>query len=1361
MELIVAEKNNAARRISEVLSRGDFSTTKVNGVPVYEWDDRRCIGLAGHVVEVDFTEEYNDWHSTDPSDLIDADVTKKPSKKDIVGAVEKTARESRRAIIATDYDSEGELIGKEAYEIIKDVSDIPVRRVRFSSLTPGEIRDAFSNPGEIDDDLAAAGEARQIIDLIWGAALTRYISLASNRLGNAFLSVGRVQSPTLKILVDKEKEIEEFDPDPYWEIYADVDPSDEGDEEVESQYFYKEDGKEQERIWDSDAADEVYSKVSDAEEAVVDSVNTRTRNDYPPTPFDTTQFIRAAGAIGFSASNAMSIAEDLYTNGFISYPRTDNTVYPDEVEIDGVLEVLANHDDFSDDAKELLASDPTPTSGDKETTDHPPIYPTSLASRDELNDAEWRIYELVVRRFFATLADAAKWEHVKAVFDIDGESFKANGKRLIEEGYHAYYPYFSTEETSLPDLEAGDTVSVVDSEIEEKETQPPKRYGQSRLVEKMEEMGVGTKCLTGDTRIAVSDGDDVHRVRADEVFDEENTVMTDGDTDAEISVSDSLGSVVSFDHIESRIRNRDATVVSRRELEDDEEVLRIRTTNSEFSVTEDHPVYVFDDGINIRRADEINEGDELVSARLSVSYGYDDDGDAPALGWEEFTESCDKSTKLYGTGCNEGITEIREETGESQSVFAERLGTYHDAISRFETDKRDVPLWLAGDLDLVPEEIHGLNPEEKFENPFPIDWSPAVARLIGSVLGDGSVRYDESENTVDIRYHNTDEALIQRFVRDIEYIFGTEPSVHEREYDDKKDVYYVQLPSAVSRIVVEVLGEFEEKGAEYIPEKLQPVFVGALFDDEGHVSTDGKAFISNIDHSLLSEAGKMLSNYGIDSSLNEPQHKLYIRGRRDLELFLDTVPVLSDKKFYRGIEHLTDYGVTRRKARLLELIDGESLTSDEISDVLGVSRSVVNSYLRELKQDGYVETEIEGSNRSHDSNRSFLYSSKGYRNSVYSLVLGYPSTSEVVSVERRDYDGYVYDLTVDETAPNFAVEGGAVVHNSTRHNTIQKLYDRGYIEEDPPRPTGLARAVIEAMEEYADVVTDPEMTRRLEKDMERIAEGEISEEEVMEESREMLERIFEILEEKEEEIGESLREGLKEDRTLGDCPECGGDLVIRRTRGGSQFIGCDAYPDCENTYPLPNKGDPVLVDDKCDEHGLQKVKMLAGRSTHIHGCPICKEEEAEDDEETVIGDCPECGDDEGGELAVKRTRSGGRLVGCTRYPDCDYSLPLPRRGDLEITDEICDEHDLPEMVIHSGSEPWELGCPICNYENYKKQQEKDKGLQAIKGIGDATEEKLNDAGIEEVDDLKEADPEDLAEKVDGVSADRIQKWQSA
>ncbi|MDY6764276.1 MAG: toprim domain-containing protein, partial [Halobacteria archaeon] len=112
MELIIAEKNNAAKRISDILSEGDYTTRHVNNTSVYEWDDRVCIGLAGHVVEVDFTQEYNDWNSVDPKDLIGADLRKKPSKKNIVNAVKKLAKEADKAIIATDYDSEGELIGK-------------------------------------------------------------------------------------------------------------------------------------------------------------------------------------------------------------------------------------------------------------------------------------------------------------------------------------------------------------------------------------------------------------------------------------------------------------------------------------------------------------------------------------------------------------------------------------------------------------------------------------------------------------------------------------------------------------------------------------------------------------------------------------------------------------------------------------------------------------------------------------------------------------------------------------------------------------------------------------------------------------------------------------------------------------------------------------------------------------------------------------------------------------------------------------------------------------------------------------------------------------------------------------------------
>jgi len=1368
VELVIAEKNNAAERIAEILSGGDFSTGSANGVKTYEWHDetgeRVCIGLAGHVVEVDFTDEYNDWHAVEPSELVDAEIEKNPSKKDIVSAVERLARDAHRAVIATDYDSEGELIGKEAYEIIKDSADVPVDRVRFSSLTPNEVRSAFDDRDELDFDLAAAGEARQIIDLVWGAALTRYLSLASNRLGDSYLSVGRVQSPTLKILVDREKEIEEFEPDPYWEIYIDLLKD---DRTVEAQHFYKDDGREQERVWDGETAETVHDRASDASGAETVEVSTRTRNDYPPKPFDTTAFIRAAGSLGFNASRAMSVAEELYTNGFISYPRTDNTVYPDDIDVYGVLGVLENHDEFADDAAQLAELGRAPTSGDKETTDHPPIYPTALATRDELSEDEWEVYELVVRRFFATLAPPAEWEHVRATFGIDGDRYKSNGRRLLDAGYHEYYPYFGTDENRLPELEEGETLEVDEARIEEKETQPPSRIGQSKLVERMEDEGVGTKCLTADTRVVVPDEDgagdeDVRRTRVSELFDPTRVALADGDTDVAFSRDET--SVLSLDHTARSVGRRDGTLVSRREVEEGERVFRVRTSTAVFSVTEDHPVYVYDtdgDGegdIRVVPASGLNAGDRLVSVRPSVGAQATHEA---ALTWDGFASDCDKETKLYGTGCNDAVSEARDRRDESQAEFAERHGTYHDAVSRFETGDRDPPLWLLRELDAEPDGVHGLNDDVTFD-PFPIEWTPSIARLLGSVLGDGSVHVSDG-NTVDLRYQNTDPALIRRFVRDFENVFGVEPTVRRRETDDsRKTKYQAQAPSAVARVVRHLLRDFSPTD---VPRSLQPVFVGALFDDEGHISTDGKAFISNTDHGLLEDVTEALSAHGVGSSLNRDQHKLYIRGRRDLESFLDTVPVLADEKFQRGVSRLRGYSFTASKATVLELVSDEERTSDELASELGVTRSMVNKYLTELSDEGYVERRAEGSNRSHNANREYYYSAdrEAFRGSVYAVVARKPCSATVTATQERDYDGYVYDLTVDEEAPNFAVEGGAVVHNSTRHNTIDKLYSRGYVESNPPRPTGLARAVVEAMDEYADLVTDPEMTEQLEDDMRRISEGEVSQDAVMEESREMLDRIFEILEEKEDEIGETLLQGLKEDRTLGDCPECGGDLVVRTSRGGDEFVGCDSYPECENTYPLPDDGKLVLTDDECDEHGLKHVKILNGRSTYVHGCPICKADEAEEEDDIVIGDCPDCGDDEGGELAIKQTRGGGRLVGCTRYPDCDYSLPLPRRGDVEVTDGICEEHDLPELVVHQSwsDEPWELGCPICNYESYKAEQEEEKGLRAIDGVGPATEEKLEDAGVETVDDLNEADPDELAEDVDGVTASRIEGWQSA
>lgn len=826
MELIITEKDNAARRIAAILSGDSAEVERRNGVNVYRWGGKRCIGLSGHVVAVDFPSEYSDWRDVEPVELIGAEVEKTPTQENIVRTVRLLARDANRVTIATDYDREGELIGKEAYEIVRDVNDeADIDRVRFSSITEGEVTSAFDDPDEIDFDLAAAGEARQVIDLVWGAALTRFLSLSARQLGDDFISVGRVQTPTLKLIVDREREIEAFDPESYWEIFADLAK---GEESFDAQYFYRdEEGNEAERVWDEERAETVYDALQGANEAGVESVSRRTRTDDPPVPFNTTQFIRAASSIGYSAKRAMSIAEDLYTAGYITYPRTDNTVYPEDLDPRELLGAFTGNRTFGEDAKTLLEREEiSPTEGDEETTDHPPIHPTEeLPTKGELSEAEWEVYELVVRRFFATVADPARWEHLKVVLEAGEHRLKANGKRLIEPGYHAVYPYFSTNENFVPDVEEGETLALTEVRIEDKETQPPRRYGQSRLIETMEEMGIGTK--------------------------------------------------------------------------------------------------------------------------------------------------------------------------------------------------------------------------------------------------------------------------------------------------------------------------------------------------------------------------------------------------------------------------------------------------------------------------------------------------------------------------------------------------------STRHNTIEKLYDRGYIENDPPRPTKLATAVVEAGEEYADRVVSEAMTAQLEADMRAIAAGEKDLDEVAGESREMLERVFDDLMESREEIGDHLQQSLKADKTLGPCPESGHDLLVRRSRRGSYFVGCDGYPDCEYTLPLPNTGKPLILDETCEEHDLRHVKMLAGRGTFVHGCPQCKADEADAEEDRVIGACPNCGDEHGGELAIKQLRNGSRLVGCTRYPDCEYSLPLPRRGEIEITDEHCEEHGLPELLVHSGEEPWELGCPICNYREYQ-ERENDSGtdLESLEGVGAKTAEKLAAAGVESVSDLKDAEAETVADDVEGVSAERVRKWQA-
>lgn len=485
MHLIVAEKNISARRIAEILGQGKkISESKDAGVSTYTFGDTTTVGLRGHVVEIDFVPGYSNWRSEEytPRSLIDAKTIKIPTEKKIVTLLQKLAKKAERITIATDFDTEGELIGKEAYELVRAVNPkVIVDRARFSAITSQELNHAFSHTTELDFALAAAGEARQSIDLMWGAALTRFISLAARRGGQNILSVGRVQSPTLTMIVDREKEIEAFVPEKYWQISLDTEKS---GEKIEARHTHG-------RFHEKAAAQLAYDRSKAP--LVVTDVKTGTKQDRAPSPFDTTSYIVAAARLGFSAANAMRIAEDLYMNGYISYPRTDNTVYPPSLDLNGILKDIRNSP-FKKDVEWTMANRrAVPTRGKKSSTDHPPIHPAGPATREAIGDDAFKIYELVLRRFLATLSPDAQWKTLKVLFVAGGEEYTATGGQLIEPGWHAVYPFSEAKEMILPEFVTGEHLPIKKVTLDEKETQPPARFTQSKLIQVMEELGLGTK----------------------------------------------------------------------------------------------------------------------------------------------------------------------------------------------------------------------------------------------------------------------------------------------------------------------------------------------------------------------------------------------------------------------------------------------------------------------------------------------------------------------------------------------------------------------------------------------------------------------------------------------------------------------------------------------------------------------------------------------------------------------------------------------------------------------------------------------------------------------------------------------------
>ncbi len=547
MKLIITEKNDAAKQIAGILSNNSAKADKVFSTPIYRFDDKsgdECvtIGLRGHILEPDFCESLSwrksrGWQGeseefghieahipkslphppfkkkkpflTDGVDLKGwklealpyltyAPIVKKNKEKDIIRSLKNLAKKASEVIIATDFDREGELIGKDAMNICLSVNeDLMVFRSRYSSFTKTEITQSFDNLVDVDECLASAGGARQDIDLIWGAALTRYLTLARFAGYGNVRSSGRVQTPTLALIVAKERERLAFVPEDFWVIKAIADcdsqcgPTDRNIDDCDSVFECK---HTRDRIFDENEAKKIFSDVENAKSARVDKIEVKQRKSQPPTPFNTTSLMAAASSEGITPARCMRIAESLYMDGFISYPRVDNTVYPSTLNLSEIVSALSLNPAYRPYCEKLLSAGTlSATRGKKETTDHPPIYPVKGASPEDMDASSFKLYNLIARRFLATLSGPATIEGTKVVLDINSQTFEKKGDVLVVGGYREIYPYGLKKDEQLPKMSEGQIIAINSTSIEQDQTKPPARYSSGRLIQEMEKNGLGTK----------------------------------------------------------------------------------------------------------------------------------------------------------------------------------------------------------------------------------------------------------------------------------------------------------------------------------------------------------------------------------------------------------------------------------------------------------------------------------------------------------------------------------------------------------------------------------------------------------------------------------------------------------------------------------------------------------------------------------------------------------------------------------------------------------------------------------------------------------------------------------------------------
>ena len=416
-------------------------------------------------------------------------------KGSLIKDIKKEARKADNVILATDPDREGEAISWHLSHILEmDPED--KNRVTFNEITKDTVKREIKNPRKIDMDLVDAQQARRELDRLAGYKISPLLW----KKVKAGLSAGRVQSAVLKLICDREDEINNFIPEEYWTIEADLRA---GRKKLLADYYgIKENDKiKKVELKAEDDADKVIKNI-DKEKFVVDSVKKGRRNRKSPNPFTTsTMQQESSRRINFSTRKTMMVAQSLYEGvklpkegsvGLITYMRTDSTRISLEAQ-DACLKFIEK-----DYGKEYLGKKKIASTKKSEKIQdaHECIRPTDVTKtpysiKDSLSKDQFKLYSLIWKRFVASLMASAIYNTISADIISNNEVFRVSGSNMAFDGFLRVYDYNTEKSKELPSLEENQILKFKDVKKEQHFTNPPPRYNEASLIKELEDLGVG------------------------------------------------------------------------------------------------------------------------------------------------------------------------------------------------------------------------------------------------------------------------------------------------------------------------------------------------------------------------------------------------------------------------------------------------------------------------------------------------------------------------------------------------------------------------------------------------------------------------------------------------------------------------------------------------------------------------------------------------------------------------------------------------------------------------------------------------------------------------------------------------------